>query len=1040
MADGKDPGPSLVGNGFIWLLLAAAGALLFRQEQPLQGSRPAAIEAQVHEHDGSLQDVQARLWQDPLDAVRKMARAQANPAALRVGHSLNEIGRKLLDRRPVVAAVLLPGAPYAGDTEFRRRIRYAVLAGLNAERYVPEDEEHLGYFTPDEDRDVPLPPAIPFEQFRTIEGARVLLLWLDEDMLVVRDKPLASLSRLLVDLQKAGNGNPAGLKVIGPAASSTLRDMRDEFRTAREADAKAVPPPGLEFFDYAASVDESLLVQTDTDAQLFKAPVFYRTVASDGALAHALIGELKQRGVGPTLTSEWWQFWRKRPGTIALVSEWDTFYGQSLPETFIRCIRSQAPCANSPSSPETAASVVQFSYMRGLDGELPRSGGSAKKDADPGDGGDAASSDTKKDAAKARPIERAEGQSQFDYLRRLVNQITLKNEELVENYHERIRAIGVLGSDVYDKLLVLQALRADFPDAIFFTTDLDARFWHPNELRSTRNLIVASSFGLRLRDELQGSIPPFRDTYQTAAFLAARLALKGVPSSAAGPGETTRGGLAGWLSAPALFQIGRTGPFALPHPTGAQPQALGDGVADAERNACAADIRDCAGIQPPIPPIYPRFHGWGARLSATAIIAAVLLGLSLALRSVRERLQDAFAKGISPYSARRIALAVSLALAIGFALSATWHWSADTLTEYGSGEPIVLLEGISLWPTIAFRMLICLLCLWLIQRSFRRVDESVRDTAERLLLHPMRERLNDALDAAVALDPWGKYVSYFSYQLAPAAAGTGSPVAERDHEIAGHWAKYLYKGRPHVRAWRVSAYVLVALLVGAILAGVADPPSIPHRGTVSDWTYWAMSWVSGLPALYLTCLVIDTTLIFCLFVRELRQAHCIWPSETLALFEGQLGLRRAQVTDWINLQFIAQRSQAIMGFIYYPFLIIALMILSRNPVFDNFSLIPMQVLYQALVLAILIGCMIWLQRTAEAARAEALQNLREQFMAEKAAGGGRTAMLEALISGAENLREGAFTPMSHQPLVRAMLLPLSGFGGSQLLQYLLPGL
>ena len=40
----------------------------------------------------------------------------------------------------------------------------------------------------------------------------------------------------------------------------------------------------------------------------------------------------------------------------------------------------------------------------------------------------------------------------------------------------------------------------------------------------------------------------------------------------------------------------------------------------------------------------------------------------------------------------------------------------------------------------------------------------------------------------------------------------------------------------------------------------------------------------------------------------------------------------------------------------------------------------------------------------------------------------------------EDLREGAFSPYSQQPVVRAMLLPLGSLGGTALLEYLLvPG-
>ena len=89
-----------------------------------------------------------------------------------------------------------------------------------------------------------------------------------------------------------------------------------------------------------------------------------------------------------------------------------------------------------------------------------------------------------------------------------------------------IQAVGILGSDLYDKLPVLQALRPVLPDALFFTTDLDAPILHPIALTSTRNLRVASSFGLQLRPHVQKEIPPFRSSYQTAGLLATRVALR----------------------------------------------------------------------------------------------------------------------------------------------------------------------------------------------------------------------------------------------------------------------------------------------------------------------------------------------------------------------------------------------------------------------------------------------------------------------------------------------------------------------------------
>ncbi|MGH8431393.1 MAG: hypothetical protein ACREUF_13430, partial [Solimonas sp.] len=64
---------------------------------------------------------------------------------------------------------------------------------------------------------------------------------------------------------------------------------------------------------------------------------------------------------------------------------------------------------------------------------------------------------------------------------------------------------------------------------MLFTTDLDSRLSHPSMTRYTRNVIVASSLPLVFDETIDvawNSIGPFRDAYQTATFLAARLAVR----------------------------------------------------------------------------------------------------------------------------------------------------------------------------------------------------------------------------------------------------------------------------------------------------------------------------------------------------------------------------------------------------------------------------------------------------------------------------------------------------------------------------------
>src|SRR5262249_8108688 len=92
-----------------------------------------------------------------------------------------------------------------------------------------------------------------------------------------------------------------------------------------------------------------------------------------------------------------------------------------------------------------------------------------------------------------------------------------------------------------------------------------------------------------------------------------------------------------------------------------------------------------------------------------------------------------------------------------------------------------------------------------------------------------------------------------------------------------------------------------------------------------------------------------------------------------------------------------------------------------------------------IALLIVSGCAIALRLSAEALRARALRRLNDRIMAVRQSQDGErlAGQLELLSRRIEELRDGAFTPFSQQPLVRTMLLPLGSFGGTALLEYLL---
>lgn len=144
------------------------------------------------------------------------------------------------------------------------------------------------------------------------------------------------------------------------------------------------------------------------------------------------------------------------------------------------------------------------------------------------------------------------GHAQFDYLHRLSHQIKDHNKEshTTNPPKDRIKAVGIFGSDFYDKLIILEALWRENPSIVYFTTELDAQMLQPEYWDWMRNLIVASHFNLQLNEQYQRPFPPFRDSLQTNIYYQILNKIGG--KDLAEP-------------SPLIFEIGRNGPVHLPH-------------------------------------------------------------------------------------------------------------------------------------------------------------------------------------------------------------------------------------------------------------------------------------------------------------------------------------------------------------------------------------------------------------------------------------------------------------------------------------------
>lgn len=689
-----DSNRALPTSGLLLVFAVVAG--LFLYNTPLKRLRPAKPDPIPSAAVGE-ELLDARLWQDPFGPLvewkkRKDARDPTRELHVRGDNS-------------VLIPIITRGGAYAEDKEFRIRSRYALIRALGSEKFFASDPEKIGLSPLEGDA------YAPYEWFDSSSSQfdRALVVWLSDREL--GDRPLTNIATICTDI--APIDSVGAVLLLGPPSSDILAAMLDEavslpdstVREFWESQKTRIHSP------WATAPDRELLkgvTKLASDAKsvekAFGAIEFQRFVQQDDSLVVALAKDLCER-IGPKRTLA-----RFGPtngnGSVAIVTEFDTLYGRSLAVLL----------ENELKKTKLNLDLHLATYLRGIDGI--RSSAPEQKTDEP----------SPQALIFDATTERAHGEAQLDYLGRLARGLQTLNAEAQRFGGRGIEAVGVMGTDVYDKLLVLQALRPRFRNAVFFTTDLDARFLESRHYDYTRNLIVASSYDLVAPEEsaVDGDVPRFRDNYQTALYVAARAGLREETAS---------------LKSASVFEIGRTGAIQLGrtrHPF-LQGKHLG-----------------------PVPVEL-------AAVVITLLGGFLLSSLSGELRYLNPRSwRDDWnrERGIIYYS-------TFLALCTIYALGMS-----------SEEEPFEFFEGVSVWPTLLVRTLLLGLTIFLFLKASRDLQRSRSDLETDFQLgaetwsRPHTFERNPDEKRVIPLDCWKSYMQEAS-RRAPflwsvvAAAGLG---------------------------------------------------------------------------------------------------------------------------------------------------------------------------------------------------------------------------------------------------------------------------
>jgi hypothetical protein len=631
-----------------------------------------------------------------------------------------------------------------------------------------------------------------------------------------------------------------------------------------------------------------------------------------------------------------------------------------------------------------------------------------------------------------------------DYFYRALSGIAGTRKE-----RESFKLIGVFVNGIDDKVTIIRAARPIFPNATFFTVDLHSQYTRDENLPFTRNLLVASHFGLRLphseltQNQSTSSREPltFRDSYQTSVFRAASLALdvfatcNDTASYAARitelQGMWTNPGT-GRLE-PLLFEIGQVRDHQL-----AQRRAVvlttstvcvvvfaALGVAllhmlwrllvpresAGPHQLSIASIVHCIWFEIVLTVVgtllfcYQSLHG--DRGAAVAGLALLWLGASFFPPS-RAKSKRAF---VGRWAGSWVALTVFAVFAVPLLLVAFY------LEPYSSSS------GISIWPSVALSLVVCVL-------AAHRIGTFCANPAFPWTV--MREQLDIGIARGHA-DQSDLSPSQLLYLCWTSLLRKKSMKSDRLREFAESITDWRIPKYARFLPPRTNALWLVRLLSTALLAAIGavgyarglhfEPP--PARGE----TAILVTFVVHMLATLLVFLLVGFALLQTLALRGiLSLCHTKLRREKGKINDSDIRTLHVFVS-WVE-EATAKSSQALV----LPSFLVLLYAVSRLPIWDGWHLhsIVMTVLLAPLA-AMLIAAVL-VRREAHQLRAVILDGLATQrllLMEPPSSNDSRTKApdhkqmsdyIKEVVSALQSMSRGAFCDIWHDPILGSALL------------------